>query len=55
MSINLSLCMQKQGAVLLAAAIDLGNMKADMVALWQAAAEEESREALFGHLTSVHI
>lgn len=48
-------CVQKQQAVLLAAAIDLGQPKADMVALWQAVAEEERREALFGHLSALYI
>lgn len=49
------LCMQKQEAVLMASAIDLAHTKADMTALWQAAALEERREALFSHLTRMYI
>ena len=48
-------CVQKQQAVLLAAAIDLGQPKVDMAALWQAASEDERREALFGHLSALYI
>lgn len=47
--------MQKQEALLLACAIDLGQPTADMTALWQLAAEEERREELFGHLSAMSI
>lgn len=40
--------MQVQHAILMASAIDLGVPAPDMTGLWQAAAEEERREALFG-------
>lgn len=48
-------CMQKQQALLLAASIDLAQPKADMTTLWRAAAEEEKREALFGHLSTLFL
>ena len=43
-------CMQKQETVFMAAAIDLGQPTVDIAAMWQAAAEEERRDALFGHI-----
>ena len=46
--------MQKQQALMLAAAIDLALPSADMPALWRTAAEEERREELFGHLNSLY-
>jgi hypothetical protein len=42
--------MQLQHGLLQACSVDLGLPLADSARLWQAAADEERHEALFGHI-----
>ena len=46
---------QVQSATILASVIDMFIPLHQMTQLWQMAAEEESRENLFGHLSSYFI